>query len=452
MKLEEVIELAKEKTKISDEERERMNIIVKEVIEKLEEKKKELGINARIEIHGSFAHDTWLSGDKDVDIFILEKSDTIVEDAMNLAKSTFKNYQEKYAEHPYITVFYKGYNFDIVPAYLIEKGEKIKTATDRSRLHTLYLKEKLNEELKTEIRLLKLFLKTLDLYGAEIKTEGISGYLCELLIIHYGSFLNLLRAATKWVPYKTIIGEWKGKPEPLVFVDPVDETRNVASSFKRVDEFKYASILFLENPSLRFFEGRKHSSQIDIALNISKEKGSEIVCIEFEYENLVPDIFWGEIKRAQRSLINFLSNFDFEILDSILYSDEKSKAAIILELREKELKPLKIHLGPPLGNLSNAKSFLKKHKDEPIFIKDGRLVTITKRKVMNIKEAYYRWCNTQSLPKDLEKPLKNAKIYEANKAEDIGIKRRIVDLALKNFWWVRDEIIEKYKISFDDMV
>ncbi|MDT7891233.1 MAG: CCA tRNA nucleotidyltransferase [Thermoproteota archaeon] len=451
MSIEEIIEKAKEKTSISHEERERLNEVVKEVIEKLEEKKKELNLDLIIEVHGSFAHDTWLSGDKDVDIFVLKRSEEVIEEAMKLAKSTFKDYVEKYAEHPYVTVFYKGYNFDIVPAYLLEKGEKIKTATDRSRLHTLYLKEVLNDELRKEIRLLKLFLKTLDLYGAEIKTGGMSGYLCELLIVHYRSFLNLIRSAINWKPYKTIIGEWKGPPEPLVVVDPVDSTRNVASSFKRVEDFKYACILFLENPSLRFFEGRKYSSQIELALDIFEKRGTEVLVIEIEYPKIPPDQFWGEIKRAERSLNNFLQVYDFEILDSLTYSDEEKVAAIILELRSKELKELRTLVGPPLSELKNVKSFIKKHSLEPIFLRNGRLHVLTKRKISSFNEAFNKWIVTQSLPKDLIYPLKNAKIYSAQEANDKGIKRRIFDLAFKDFWWVREDLIKHYNIVFDEI-
>ncbi|HLI46593.1 MAG TPA: CCA tRNA nucleotidyltransferase [Geobacterales bacterium] len=449
MNIENILDQAREKTKVSEEEREKLNEIVKEVIEKLEEKRKELGIEAKIEVHGSYAHDTWLSGDKDVDVFVLQKNERVIEDAMKLAKSTFKDYQERYAEHPYITVFYKGYNFDIVPAYMIEKGERIRTATDRSRLHTLYLNEVLNDELRTEIRLLKLFLKTLDLYGAEIKIEGLSGYLCELLIVHYRSFLNLIKSAIKWVPYKTVIGDWKGNPEPFVFVDPVDNTRNVASSFKRIDDFRYACLLFLEKPSLRFFEGRKFSSQLNVALEISKGRGSHIVCVEFDYPSVVPDIFWGELKRAARSLINFLENFDFEVYDFELYANEIDKAAIILELRDKELNELRTQQGPPLSNIPNTRSFLRKHSGEPIFLKDGRLFVINKRKISSFEEAYMKWCSTHALPKDIEKSLKNAKIYTAEKVNDVGIKRKIVDLTLKDFWWVREDLINKYKIEFD---
>lgn len=447
MDIEEIIDEVRKRVKIREEEREHTSEAINEVLEKLEEKKKELGIEALIEVHGSFAHDTWISGDKDIDIFIIMRSENVIEEALKIAKSAFPNHIERYAEHPFITVEHKGYNFDIVPAYLIEKGEKIKTATDRTRLHTQYLKEVLNDELRQEIRILKLFLKTLDLYGAEIKTGGMSGYLCELLIIHYGSFLNLIKSAIKWKPYKTVIGEWKGKPEPIVVVDPVDNNRNVASSFKKYDLFKYACMLFLKNPSMRFFEGRKYCSDLNKAEELFSARGSEILVLEFDYPKIPPDQFWGEIQRAKRSLVNFLENQDFEVFDSNVYSDEKSKAAIILEVKSYEVPKARILLGPPILKIENSYSFIEKHEKDPIWVKEGRLISFPKRKITDLKTAIHKWISTHALPKDLIQPLSKAKIYSIKESNDEGIKRAIFDLAFKDLWWVREELLKAYNIT-----
>ena len=41
-------------------------------------------------------------------------------------------------------------------------------------------------------------------HGSEFKVGGFAGYLCELLIIHYGTFLNVLKyAADEWKPWAT---------------------------------------------------------------------------------------------------------------------------------------------------------------------------------------------------------------------------------------------------------
>jgi tRNA nucleotidyltransferase (CCA-adding enzyme) len=63
------------------------------------------------------------------------------------------------------------------------------SATDRTPfIH--YVKKRLGKTLQDDVRLLKKFMQGIKVYGAEIKTGGFSGYLCELLILHYGSFAN----------------------------------------------------------------------------------------------------------------------------------------------------------------------------------------------------------------------------------------------------------------------
>jgi len=449
MSIKEIIEKAKELVKIEKEERERIFNIVQEVIDILNKKRKELNMDCLIEVQGSFAHDTWLKEDKDVDIFIFNKGEKekVISESLNLAKLAFPKHIERYADHPFITVNYKGLNFDIVPAFLIEEGEKIQTPVDRTRLHTKYLKTVLNEELKTEIRIFKKFVKTLDLYGAEIKVGGLSGYLCELLIIHYGSFLELIKNAVKWKPYKTVIGgEWNKEPYPLVVIDPVDKNRNVAASFTKFNNFIVGCNLFLTNPSIKFFEGRKYSKDLK-AFQTFEERKTEVIVISFAYPKIPPDIFWGEVLRARRSFISFLKENDFEVLDSLVYSNENDKCAILLELKENELKNKKIHKGPPLIEHENLRRFIEKHKEDVIQVKEGRIYAFVDRKIKNINEAFIKWLNSYSIPKDLIEYLKNAKIYSGKEEKDDEIIKAIVDLALKDFWWLRDDLIKKYKIE-----
>ncbi len=69
-------------------------------------------------------------------------------------------------------------------------------------------------------------------YGSELKTQGFSGYLTELLIIHYGSFENTVKEACFWKPGEKIDLMQHSKikyDEPLVMVDPTDPKRNVAA-------------------------------------------------------------------------------------------------------------------------------------------------------------------------------------------------------------------------------
>jgi len=86
---------------------------------------------------------------------------------------------------------------DIVPCYDAKSGEW-QSATDRTPYHTNYIRARLDKQLRGDVRLLKKFMQGIGVYGAEIKVGGFSGYLCELLIMKYGSFEATLHAFAKY--------------------------------------------------------------------------------------------------------------------------------------------------------------------------------------------------------------------------------------------------------------
>jgi len=54
------------------------------------------------------------------------------------------------------------------------------------------------------VRLLKKFLIGTGIYGAEIAKEGFGGYVAEVFVLHYGSFLGVLEAASNFVEHQAI--------------------------------------------------------------------------------------------------------------------------------------------------------------------------------------------------------------------------------------------------------
>ncbi len=153
---------------------------------------------------GSVAKGTFLKGAGDIDIFAIFPVSYSKEEMFNtLKKATKKAYPKAktetgYAEHPYLRIFLNGKRIDLVPSYEMKPGERVKSAVDRSQLHTKYVLSKIKPAQKNEVLLLKQFLKANQLYGAEIKIKGFSGYLCELMILQYGSFEKFLKAASRW--------------------------------------------------------------------------------------------------------------------------------------------------------------------------------------------------------------------------------------------------------------
>src|SRR5688500_4137326 len=148
---------------------------------------------------GSFAKDT------NIDIFILIDKNVNEQDferiALDVGFKALKKYNPitRYSEHPYVEGFANINNtnkeqirLNIVPCYNVEKG-LWKSAADRSQYHTEYMKKMLKFDQKNQVRILKAFLKGIEIYGAELSTAGFSGYVTEVLVLKYGNFKNVIK-------------------------------------------------------------------------------------------------------------------------------------------------------------------------------------------------------------------------------------------------------------------
>jgi len=141
--------------------------------------------------------------------------------------------ERMFSEHPYTRGVFEGIEVDMVPCYHLDSTEKLQSAVDRTPFHTSYIKGKLDAEGCNQVRLLKKFMKGIGTYGAEQDSRGFSGYLCELLVVHYGSFRKVLEGALTWRKGMTISIDGCRGPKmssPLVVYDPVDSRRNVSSA------------------------------------------------------------------------------------------------------------------------------------------------------------------------------------------------------------------------------
>ena len=222
------------------EYKKQIETIVKEIKIKVNQEIKKRNLPVTIELVGSIAKDTFLKDNLDIDIFIkfptIFKKEKIGESALSIGRAFLENTEESYAEHPYIRGQYKDYKVEIVPCYKIEKASQKLSAVDRTPLHTRYVKENLPEKNKPDVLLFKQFLRGIGCYGAEAEIEGFSGYLCEILIIKYGDFNNLIKNAVNWKVGKKISftkDKFPNFDSPLTFIDPVDTNRNVASAISK---------------------------------------------------------------------------------------------------------------------------------------------------------------------------------------------------------------------------
>jgi tRNA nucleotidyltransferase (CCA-adding enzyme) len=407
--LERVLATVRRKTAPSSQERKEVLSTAQTLVERVEKEAKNAGIDAQVRVEGSVAKDTWLRREPDIDIFMQLPTTTPREMfgtiCLRIAKKATRNSKqvERFAEHPYLEAFANSTRVNIVPCYRAKPGEWM-SATDRTPYHTDYVKPKLDERLKAEIRLLKRFMKGIDVYGAEIKVGGFSGYLSELLTLYHGSFVGVLNSAANW-RHQWIIdyeNHYRGREsevpkifdEPLVVIDPVDRGRNVASAVRkqRLDEFITACRAFLKEPRLKFFYPKETQPfKREKLLGAIQKRGTALVFVQFGKPKSVPDILWGQLYRTHRSLVKMLHQNDFNVLRSAVWSDEQTLGVFLFEVGSRFLPAAKVHLGPPIDKKIECESFLRKHAESAAtvsgpYVKDGRWIVEIKRKHTDVSD------------------------------------------------------------------
>ena len=392
-----------EKITPKKEEYAKINALSRELEQKITLACQQEGVEAIVRVEGSIAKDTWLSENPDIDIFMRLPTSiprkNLGDVGLRIAKKAAGNAEqvERFAEHPYLEIFLSGYRVDIVPCYDAKPGEW-QSATDRTPYHTNYIKKCLSKEMRGEVRLLKKFMQGIDVYGAEIKVGGFSGYLCELLIMKYGSFAQTIRAFAQYNRRVVIDIEdfYAGRenelsllfPEPLVIIDPVDKGRNVASAVQpqKLYTFIGAARALLKNPSEAFFYPPKPEVLSAEALKSQLgHRGSSIVFLVIGELNAVPDVLWGQLYRSKRSLRTLLELSDYKVLKDAVWSDEKPLNVFVFELEQQVLPDIKKHLGPPLEREAECQKYLAKYaQNERVisgpYIEDGRWMVELPRK------------------------------------------------------------------------
>ncbi len=405
--LEEVCAEVLKKTTPSSDERRRVLELAEKLRGRVRAAAEEAGIEAEVRVEGSVAKDTWLREEPDIDIFMRVPT-TMPREAfgticLEIAKKATEGHKqiERFAEHPYLEAFINTTRINIVPCYQVNQGEWI-SATDRTPFHTDYVRSLLNDRLRSQVRLLKRFMKGIGVYGAEIRVGGFSGYLCELLTLHHGSFVEFLRSIAGWRESRVIDYEahYKGREqearkifeEPFVVVDPVDKGRNAAAAVRkeRLDELVVASRAFLIKPRLEFFYRRETVAyKAEKLVHAIATRGSTMVFVKFGRVKAVPDILWGQLYKSRRSLKKMLQQHNFNIIRGHVWSDEQDLNMFIFEVEQRFLPLIKKHLGPPIEKREECEKFLRKHAGATTTVsgprvEGGRWVVETKRRHTDI--------------------------------------------------------------------
>ena len=362
---------------------------------------------------GSFAKGTWLPDHADIDIFVKIKPSVGIEKfeemGREIGSEALKSYGPKlrYSDHPYVEVFVKKVRVNVVPCYDVEQG-KWQSAADRSPFHTQYISSNFDEEKRRQARLLKKFLKSVGIYGAEISTEGFSGYVSEVLVLKYSSFENLLRAAADWQKRQIIaVSNYDSDlvrvfNSPVIIIDPVDSRRNLGTAIspESVAKFMLAARKFLEKPSLDFFKEGKYRRGTSKLL-------PNVLVVEFSHEKKSPDIIWGQLKRSISAIAKQLELAHFEVLRSSCITDEKSSAALAFLLESITLPPYTKRKGPEVFRRKDTASFLSNRK-KPLAIwvdREMRIATVMERRATDarkfVKSLLLKHHENSGISKDL---------------------------------------------------
>lgn len=341
---------------------------------------------------GSIAKDTWLSEKNEADLFLLFKPSLskkqLEKKGLDLAKKIIKamkgTYVIAYAEHPYLRGKIGKYQVDIVPCYDVSNPEKIKSAVDRTPHHVKFVKANLKEP--DEVRLLKQFCKANKCYGADLKTQGFSGYMCELLIIKYGSFLKLTKEVEKWRAGKVISFNANAKKfkAPLIVIDPVDRNRNVGAALSAESFYRFVKACknFNERPSKDFFF--KPEIKPYTIKEIEKEfksRGTRWYLISFERPKVLDDILYPQLRRCVKAIDRMLEQNGFKVLRSDFYCNKE--CVLAFEMETWQVPGVVKNIGPEIYS-THAEQFLKHYKENKVFIENDNWMVETEREFTTV--------------------------------------------------------------------
>ncbi len=347
-----------------------------------------------IELEGSFAKDTFISGSFDLDVFVffpkslgrnwvLEESKGVLERCLGGLP-----YKVDYAQHPYLTVVLLGLEANVVPVLRVDRPGETRLAVERTPFHTRYVRSRLTGDLKRDVRLFKSFLKGVGVYGAEVRVGGFSGYLAELIVIHYGGFIEALEAISRWRPPVTVDMEWgssrdellgKFRDAPLVWVDPVDPSRNAGAAVRMesLARLVLASKRFFEKPCDCFFH---YAAGKDAPVIPDKTCGAVLV-YRLELTGLPEQTVYGEMRRLESTVRGFLRGHGYRVVYTGSATDLTGTVVIAVEVDSE--KPTIIADSGPEPWRKGAMNYVNKRlgEDMPVWIGwDGRLYSYRRRK------------------------------------------------------------------------
>ena len=389
-----------------------------------------------IEVGGSYAKGTWLPEKADIDIFIKFQTSVSEKDFANLGKKigfdALKDFNPyiRYAEHPFVEAKIKDTKVNLVPCYDVEEG-KWQSSADRSTFHTKFMNKSLSESMKNEVRILKKFLISNDIYGAEIAKQGFSGYVAESLVINFGSFLGVIKAISDIKQGQIIGNAAKEFDTPIVIMDPIDNKRNLAAAIStdNIGNFVFASRAFLKKPSVSFFMPRK-------IVKAAKSVTKNTLVLTFKYKSRSPDIIWGQVKRATNSIATQIGQSGFIVLKkSSLVEERTSSVALLFLLQSTKLDENYLRVGPDFFSVDFSEKFISANKKKSIMMwvdDDGKVCSLQKRPqsdaLLLVRDLLKKNIEKSGISEGLREDIRQFNLVLGDKIASKSIKEAIAKL------------------------
>lgn len=368
-------------------------------ISRLNNELKKKNIYAEAVLGGSAAKGTFLKGEFDCDVFV-KFSQEYRQGQKNLSdllepviKAVAKKYQRVHGSRDYFQMSRDSIEYEIVPVLEIKHPDEALNVTDSSPLHVDWILKKIKKTpgLTDEILLTKIFLKAQGLYGAESYIRGFSGHVVDILIVHYGSFLDLMNNARNWKMNRVIDVEKhyrnasqvmkalnESKLGPLIVIDPIEKERNAAASLsiEKFNLMKEVAKAFTESPNEDFFE-KKETDMKKLEKDAS-QKNQELIKFQITPKKGKTDVIGAKLLKAYNHMIKKFKEHDFVIRESGWEWDKAKRCIMWFVFDKKPLELMKKQVGPPLKEKMHVEVFKLKYRNT--FKENNRICAEVKRK------------------------------------------------------------------------
>ncbi len=345
---------------------------------------------------GSTARGTWLPGERDVDIFVRFPEEISREEleeiGVAIGREVLPSGRLEFAEHPYVTAEFEGYSVDLVPCFDVDSGAKIRSSVDRTPFHAEYVRDRLDEELTGDVRVLKRFLRAIGVYGSDLRTEGFSGYLTELLVLEHGGVRELIEAATSWHPPVRFDPADHGEEsfdDPLVVIDPTDPGRNVAAvvSAASLASFQHHARDLCDDPDPEKFEmkDREPLSETELRDHLERRRTTPYA-VRFPAPDLVEDQLYPQLRTSVQGIADALDRQGFDPIRATSFAD--GDAVLYFDIAVDERPAIERHEGPPVDVEEHARTFFERYVETEAygpFIEGGRYVVERDREVRSVR-------------------------------------------------------------------